>query len=154
MAMNVKFLKGLKASLPTSRDANTLYFVTDEGALYLGQVLIGANFTTAIDAANAAIKVINDHGYVNSTEVGTAIGTALESYYTKSEVDTKIGTLKIGDTEYSSVVDYVIAKTTGIATDAVVANKADKVAPSKAGNIATLTADGNLADGGKTIAEV
>lgn len=153
MAMNVKFLKGLKASLPTSRDANTLYFVTDEGALYLGQVLIGANFTSAIEAANVAIKVINDHGYVNSTEVGTAIGTALESYYTKTEVDAKIGTLAIGDTTYNSVVEYVIAKTTGIATDSVVAQKADKIVPAKAGNIATLTADGNLADGGKTIAE-
>ena len=147
--MNVKFLKGLKANLPSTRDNTTLYFVTDEGALYLGNTLIGANYTSAIEAVNAAIKAINDHGYVNSTEVATAIGTALENYYTKEQVDAKIGTLKIGDVSYSSVVDYVIAKTTGIATDAVVANKADKVVPSHAGNFAALGEDGNLIDSGK-----
>lgn len=148
MAMNVKFLKGLKAALPTKRDDTTLYFVTDEGALYLGSTLIGADYTSALEAVNAAIKVINDHGYVNSTEVATAIGTALESYYTAEQVDAKIGTLKIGDVSYSSVVDYVIAKTTGIATDAVVANKADKVVPTTPGNFATLGEDGNLVDSG------
>lgn len=155
MAMNVKFLKGVKKSLPTTRDSNTLYFVTDEGALYLGATLIGANFTSAIEAANAAIKAINDHGYVNSTEVGTAIGTALESYYTKTQIDNKIGTLKIGDTNYDSVVDYVVAKTTGIATDAVVAQKADKTKPTKSNAIAILDYDtGNLKDSGTTLTEV
>ena len=155
MAMNVKFLKGVEKSLPTSRDSNTLYFVTDEGALYLGATLIGANFTSAIEAANAAIKVINDHGYVNSTEVGTAIGTALESYYTKTQIDSKIGTLKIGDTSYDTVVEYVTAKTTGIATDAVVAEKADKIKPVKSDAIAVLDYNtGNLKDGGQTITDV
>jgi hypothetical protein len=45
MAMNVSFKKGLKASLPSTRDANTFYYVSDEFALYLGEHLISNEVT-------------------------------------------------------------------------------------------------------------
>ena len=183
MAMNVSFKKGLKAALPSTRDANTFYYVSDEFALYLGNHLISNEVTleqfnalasrvktledwkTALtelskdNGTNDLVKVtvVTEAGAVKTVTVDdAALDKKLEDDLTeaKNYTDTEIGTLKIGDVTYDTVVDYVIAKTTGIATDSVVQGKADKIAPTKAGNIAVLTADGNLSDGGKTVAEV
>ena len=64
----VKFVRGLAANLPSTRDLDTLYFCTD-GALYLGNDLIAQVNTT------------------NSTEVSNLISEALKNYYTKTEID-------------------------------------------------------------------
>ena len=69
MAMNVKFLKGLLANLPSTRDEGTLYFVTDEGRLYLGSNLIAD--VTKLDTA----------------QVQEILGNALTNYYTNSKID-------------------------------------------------------------------
>lgn len=167
----VLFKKGLAAKLPSTRDAKTLYFVTDEGKLYLGNDLIAdktGDYATAISNAIAALDetVKDESGLVKVTVVETdgkltsvtvdqaALLEKFAEYYTSGQIDEKIGELKIGDVTYDSVVDYVVAKTTGIATDAVVQGKADKKIPAVVGNIATLDAEGNLADGGETIAQL
>ena len=61
MAMNVSFKKGLKASLPATRDANTFYYVSDEFALYLGDHLISNEVTLAqFNALEARVKTLED----------------------------------------------------------------------------------------------
>lgn len=152
MAMNVNFLKGLYSKYVglKSKDSNTFYLTYESGTneamggairLFLG----AEELTNKVDIA--ALRE-----YIGSLPEG-ATSEDVVSYISEA-ITAKIGTLKIGDTSYDTVVDYVIAKTTGIATDAVVQGKADKVAPAAVNNIAVLTAEGNLSDGGKTIAEV
>lgn len=144
MAMNVNFKKGLAAQLPASRDANTFYYVTDTFALYLGEHLISNDVT---------LGQFNDlKKYVGTIPQGATSEDVVS--YISEFTNNKIGTLAIGDETYDTVVDYVIAKTTGIATDTVVAGKADKCVPLHNGNIATLTTDGNLSDSGKTVSEL
>ena len=61
MAMNVSFKKGLKASLPSTRDANTFYYVSDEFALYLGNHLISNEVTLEqFEALAARVKNLED----------------------------------------------------------------------------------------------
>ena len=72
----VLFKKGLAANLPSTRDAKTLYFVTDEGKLYLGSDLIAdktGNYAAAIsDAiANLDATVKDESGLVKVTIVET-----------------------------------------------------------------------------------
>ena len=152
MAMNVNFLKGLYSKYEglASKDSNTFYLTYESGTneamggairLFLG----AEELTNKVDIA--ALRE-----YIGTLPEG-ATSEDIVSYISEA-ITAKIGTLKIGDTSYDTVVDYVIAKTTGIATDSVVQGKTDKVAPAKVNNIAVLTADGNLSDGGKTIAEV
>ena len=152
MAMNVNFLKGLYSKYEglASKDSNTFYLTYESGTneamggairLFLG----AEELTNKVDIA--ALRE-----YIGTLPEG-ATSEDIVSYISEA-ITAKIGTLKIGDTSYDTVVDYVIAKTTGIATDSVVQGKADKVVPAKVNNIAVLTADGNLSDGGKTIAEV
>ena len=152
MAMNVNFLKGLYSKYEglASKDSNTFYLTYESGTneamggairLFLG----AEELTNKVDIA--ALRE-----YIGTLPEGTTSEDIVS--YISEAITAKIGTLKIGDTSYDTVVDYVIAKTTGIATDSVVQGKADKVVPAKVNNIAVLTADGNLSDGGKTIAEV
>lgn len=152
MAMNVNFLKGLYSKYEglASKDSNTFYLTYESGTneamggairLFLG----AEELTNKVDIA--ALRE-----YIGTLPEG-ATSEDIVSYISEA-ITAKIGTLKIGDTSYDTVVDYVIAKTTGIATDSVVQGKADRVVPAKVNNIAILTADGNLSDGGKTIAEV
>jgi hypothetical protein len=70
----VLFKKGLAANLPSTRDAKTLYFVTDEGKLYLGADLIAdktGDYAKAIsDAiANLDATVKDESGLVKVTIV-------------------------------------------------------------------------------------
>ena len=141
----INFLKGSLASLPSTREAGTLYFVEDQdnGQLWLGNYLIGKNYNGKISAIETLI------GSIPSTATAENIVA-----YISEAIDNKVGTLTHNGTTYNTVVDYVTAKTSGIATDATVAGKADKCPPAKANNIAVLATDGSLADGGKTIAEI
>ena len=104
--MNVKFLKGLWAaySALASKDSNTLYFITDTGALYLGDKLIGKDYESAISALNNA-------GYQNAEQVGALINAALASYYTKGEVDQLLTNLGVAgiDGRLSTVEGKVAA---------------------------------------------
>jgi hypothetical protein len=162
---HVSFKKGLRASLPTTYTAGTLYVTTDERAIYMDvdgstRIRIGdfQEFATleALQAntnpSTSALYYVEDinclakwtgTGYVQinrdtgmtSVEV-TGTGNALTAavydatgrkltltkgatFVTADEVsaaiDTKVGTL---GADYSTVKDYVDAKTSGIASDA------------------------------------
>lgn len=152
MAMNVNFLKGLYSKYVglASKDSNTFYLTYESGT---NEAMSGAIrlFLGAEELTNK-VDIAALREYIGTLPEG-ATSEDVVSYISEA-ITAKIGTLKIGDTSYDTVVDYVIAKTTGIATDSVVQGKADKVAPAKVNNIAVLTTDGNLSDGGKTIAEV
>ena len=69
--MDVKFLKGTLAKYEAlaSKDAGTLYFITDTGAIYLGETLV-------------ADKTVLDQDQVNSL-----VADALENFYTKADID-------------------------------------------------------------------
>lgn len=77
MAENmILFKRGLKESLPATRDNNTLYFVTNTGELYLGNTLIAdktgdyaAAIANAIGALDATVK--DESGLVQVTIVET-----------------------------------------------------------------------------------
>lgn len=70
----ILFKRGTAATLPSTRDGNTLYFVTDSGALYLGQNLIAdktGNYAKAISDAIAGLDatVKDESGLVKITIV-------------------------------------------------------------------------------------
>lgn len=72
----ILFKKGLAAALPSTRDSNTLYFVTDTGVLYLGEHIIAdktGDYATAIaNAINALDATVKDEsGLVKVTVVET-----------------------------------------------------------------------------------
>lgn len=72
----ILFKRGTAATLPSTRDGNTLYFVTDTGALYLGQNLIAdktGNYAAAIESAIGALDatVKDESGLVKVTIVET-----------------------------------------------------------------------------------
>lgn len=81
MAMNVSFKKGVKASLPATRDANTFYYVSDEFALYLGDHLISNEVSLEMyNALAARVKTLEDWK------------AALPKYVTKAAYDEHITT--------------------------------------------------------------
>lgn len=87
--MNIKFLRGTLAQyLACTKSADTLYFITDTGALYLGEKLIGKDY-------DVAIKALQDAGYQNAAQVGELITAALAGYYTKGEVDNLLAGLGV-----------------------------------------------------------
>ena len=78
--MNIKFLRGTQAQFNAcTKRAETLYFITDTGALYLGDKLIGKNYENA--------------GFQTAAQVGNLISTALANYYTKEEIDQLLSSL-------------------------------------------------------------
>ena len=79
--MNIKFLKGLFAAYEAlaTKDANTLYFITDTGALYLGDKLIGKDFNGDIDALEAFI------GTLPAVPEGASYTTVIEYINWKAE---------------------------------------------------------------------
>ena len=79
--MNIKFLKGLFAAYEAlaTKDANTLYFITDTGALYLGDKLIGKDFNGDIDALEAFI------GTLPAVPEGASYKTVIEYINWKAE---------------------------------------------------------------------
>lgn len=87
--MNIKFLRGTLAQyLACTKSLDTLYFITDTGALYLGEKLIGKDYESAITALQNA-------GYQNAAQVGELISAALANYYTKGEVDNLLAGLGV-----------------------------------------------------------
>lgn len=96
MAM-IKFWRGAK--LPASRDADTLYFVKDNGHLYLGNDLIAD--VTKLDTA----------------QVEQILGDALNSYYTKTAIDGIVETIN-GDIATKADASTAALKTEVQAVDA------------------------------------
>ena len=89
--MNIKFLRGTFAQYQAAtKNAETLYFITDTGALYLGEKLIGKDYETVISALQNA-------GYQNAAQVGELISAALAGYYTKGEIDNLLAGLEVGN---------------------------------------------------------
>lgn len=88
--MNIKFLRGTFAQYQAAtKNAETLYFITDTGALYLGEKLIGKDYETVISALQNA-------GYQNAAQVDELISAALAGYYTKGEIDNLLAGLEVG----------------------------------------------------------
>lgn len=96
--------------------------ITDLKAL-VGTLPEGANSSTVVGYIAEAIAALSIGDYAKTTEVTSAINTALADYYKKTDVDTALG------------------------------KKADKVSKATAGNFAALDADGNLKDSGKKAAD-
>nr|DAF62964.1 MAG TPA: hypothetical protein [Caudovirales sp. ctu3532] len=90
---------------------------------FVGDLPKGATSTTVVAYIAEAIAALSIGDYAKTTEVTSAINTALASYYKKTEVETALG------------------------------KKADKVAKATAGNFAGLDANGNLTDSGKKAAD-
>lgn len=78
----------------------------------------------SIDDKIAALDLANTYA-AKKHEHAIAEVTDLED--TLSDLDSRIGTLKIGETSYDNVTAYVDAKTTGIATDAQLENLTSEV---------------------------
>ena len=83
MAMNVSFKKGLKAALPSTRDANTFYYVSDEFALYLGDHLISNEVTAAQFTA-----LTNRVSAIETADFQTQINAILETLKSIATSDT------------------------------------------------------------------
>lgn len=89
----------------------------------VGTLPEGATSTTVVAYIAEAISALSIGDYAKTTEVTSAINTALADYYKKTDVDTALG------------------------------KKADKVSKATAGNFAGLDANGNLTDSGKKAAD-
>lgn len=91
------------------------------------------------DTGMTSVEVVGDGNALTAAvydEAGRKLTlTKGATYMTAGDVDTKIGakvgTLKIGETEYENVTAYVDAKTAGIATDAQLENLTDEVSALK-----------------------
>lgn len=90
---------------------------------YVGTLPEGATATDVVGYIAEAIAALSIGDYAKTTEVTSAINTALADYYKKTDVDTALG------------------------------KKADKVSKATAGNFAGLDANGNLTDSGKKAAD-
>lgn len=114
MAMDIKFLRGVISGYNAlaSKDPDTLYFCTD-GALYLGNNLIAEK--TDLTSINAAIQAIQNAGYQNASQVGTAITNALVNYYDKNAIDQMVNDLDVGAIE--GRVDDLETWKTALATE-------------------------------------
>ena len=76
-----------------------------ELAALVGTIPEGATSTTVIAYIAEAIEAIGIGDYAKTTEVTAAINTALESYYTKTEIDA----MKASDAEVTEMLDEVFA---------------------------------------------
>lgn len=90
---------------------------------FVGELPKGATSTTVVAYIAEAINALGIGDYAKTTEVTSAINTALADYYKKTDVNTALG------------------------------KKADKVSKATAGNFAGLDANGNLTDSGKKAAD-
>jgi hypothetical protein len=104
----------LAANLPSTRDGNTLYFVTDTGALYLGQNLIAdktGDYAAAIAALDATVKdesglvkvtIVQEDGKLKSVTVNQAdLLQKFEGYKTKQTAKSGTGSTTKTVTGYS-----------------------------------------------------
>lgn len=146
MAMNVNFLKGLYSKYVglASKDSNTFYLTYESGT---NEAMGGAiRLFLGTEELTNRVDLTALREYIGTLPEG-ATSEDVVSYISEA-ITAKIGELKIGDKSYNTVVEYVTEKTSGIATDATVKGKADKVNGATAGNLAGLNADGNLVDSG------
>lgn len=169
--MNIKFLKGLFQNYKaiTSKDANTLYFITDTGALYLGDKLIGKDFTGDIDALETfigALPAVPEGAsyttiieYINwkaeevlkaaqggSNETAASVKLALDNY--KAENDARV---KAIEDDYLTSEDKA-ALQNEIDTDVKVVS--DALATYKTSNDAEVAAVRVIAEAARTEEEV
>lgn len=128
MAYNIKFLKGLAANLPETRDANTLYFVTDTGCIYLGSTKIadkndpvinligtipekvGSTSTATVAAyidAKVAAASSSASDDVDAIESALGASTAEELSTLKSTIESSIGTVSSAD--FAAIVTAIAA---------------------------------------------
>lgn len=85
MAM-VKFWRGKTA--PTTRDADTLYFATEEQKIYLGSSYIAD--ATDLTSVNAAIQALQNAGYQNKDDVEALIAAEIKNYSTTEQMNAAI----------------------------------------------------------------
>ena len=103
MAMNVSFKKGLKAALPSTRDANTFYYVSDEFALYLGDHLISNEVTLEMfNAIEERVKALEDANFQDKID---AINETLKSIATSETVTAIDNRLKVVEGDYLKSTD-------------------------------------------------
>jgi hypothetical protein len=78
MAYNVKFVKGTASgySSLSTKDSNTLYFITDTGALYLGTTLIADK--TDLSTVNSAIGTLSSLKTTSKTDLVTAVNEVFD----------------------------------------------------------------------------
>ena len=114
MADMIKFKRGLLASLPaTGKDANTLYFTTDKGSLYLGDTLIGKDYSVDIKALQDAIAALGGDAGSIANQIKAEIekldftDTAVDGEYVAAvnEVDGKISVVRKALPDYSNTYD-------------------------------------------------
>lgn len=202
--LNLKFLRGLQASLPTAGTDGYFYLTTDTHRLFTsidGKVVpvnegvttvANLDALTSVAGANAGdffyctaenilcvfngqtfVQINPDTG-VTSVEVvgdGNAVTDASydpatrkltltkgETFALPSDISNAVGELG-NDAEgnaYANVKAYVDAKTTGIATDATVANKVDKeegkslIADSEIARLAGMSDGANKTEASET----
>lgn len=75
---------------------------------FVGELPEGATATTVVGYIAEAISALSIGDYAKTTEVTAAINTALASYYTKTEIDTKLGGY-VKDTDISDFTAAEIA---------------------------------------------
>ena len=147
MAMNVSFKKGLKAALPSTRDANTFYYVSDEFALYLGDHLISNEVTAAQFTA-----LTNRVSAIETADFQTQINAILETLKSIATSDT---VQAIDDRLAEVEKDYLTSADVKVVTDYIAANEA---AWSEKTDISGLeqrmTAVEGIADAAQTAQEV
>ena len=172
--LNLQFLRGLQAALPTTGVDGAFYLTTDTHRLYTsvdGKIVPVNQGVTTVDNIEALVAVTNAHagdffycvaenilcvyngqGFIQiNTDTGMTsvevIGDGNAVTAASYDAETRKLTLTKGETfalpadiskavgelgsdadgnAYANVKAYVDAKTTGIATDATVANKVDK----------------------------
>jgi hypothetical protein len=76
MAYNIKFIKGTLAqyNAVVTKDASTIYFITDTGALYVGEALVADK--TDLSTVNAAIGTIGELN-TTATDLVSAVNEVL-----------------------------------------------------------------------------
>ena len=120
MAYNIKFVKGL-ASEYTSlqvKDENTLYFTTDDGALYLGTKKFTSGDQLALAITNIATNtsdieeiqeklktLLGEDGEGNGSSIQDMIQDAVEDL--EKEIQDQIGDMEDLETDADTLVDAI-----------------------------------------------
>ena len=80
---------------------------------FIGALPEGAAATTVVGYIAEAIAALSIGDYAKTTEVTAAINTALDGYYTKNEIDTKLG----GYVQSSDISDYTAEEIAALLAD-------------------------------------
>lgn len=109
MADEIKFRRGNAAQLPaaSSRDVDTLYFVKDQGGLFLGADQIAVAIGSSNDATSAityyGLKKYTDTNFVTAVAEGNANGKIA---ITKNGTTTQISVHGLGSAAYTDSTAY------------------------------------------------